>query len=80
MTFSRSLNERNGLIFGDSTKLEKAGFYYCIDLLVKLKGGIKYHTKIFDMGFNKDGQVAETAGSHFDGVRGAKYENLLSFS
>lgn len=45
------------------TQLEKkSGFYYCMDLIVKLKGSIMYHTRFFDMGLNKGGQVAKTVG------------------
>ena len=38
------------LDFGNGAKLEEAGFNYCIDLCVKFKGRIEYHTKVFDLG------------------------------
>lgn len=56
------------------------GFYHCIDLLVKLKDGIKYHTKVFDMGFNKGRQVAKTVDYHFDGVTGGQTRRLQTLA
>ena len=56
MTFSRSLGER--LDFGNGAELVEAGFNYCIDLFVKFKGRIEYHTKVFDLGLDQSRQIA----------------------
>lgn len=80
--FLKIFKREKWLDFGNGAKLGKVGFNDCIDLLVKLKGGIKHHTKVFEMGFNESGQVAKNVGNHFDEVRGqhGTTSDLLSFN
>ncbi len=59
------------LDFGYGAELENTVFLLCINLLVKLKGSVKYHAKNFDMGFENVGDAAEVVRNPFGGVRGA---------
>ena len=52
--------------------MEEAGFNYGVYLFIEFEGGVNKHPKIFCMGFNCGGEVAQVVVDLCHGVGGAK--------